>query len=251
MKYIHVMRSGLDMAYSENQNQLALWGRHYLGIFSGHAQATDAPIHARSRASSHQVNGLGNLAKGHAAGFNGMITPRQSLAYWCTVHRRVNRLGDLLGPERFLLLNFDDFCANPREGIARLAAFVGCEGSDGSLVRRLDKLAAVMRPPKGSIGRHRFQGAIEAFDPIDLEYVRELGFESGGIDEDGPKGENKMEASAAGTLVPNRGSLGTQVDRSKNGDLETEEQVCGHPTPGNTAAQTRRGSKRKHQEHRN
>src|SRR5262249_24496407 len=30
MKYIHVMRNGLDMAYSENQNQLKLWGSVFL-----------------------------------------------------------------------------------------------------------------------------------------------------------------------------------------------------------------------------
>ena len=31
MKYIHVARNGLDMAYSENQTQLALWGLSFLG----------------------------------------------------------------------------------------------------------------------------------------------------------------------------------------------------------------------------
>src|SRR5690606_16779845 len=31
MKYIHVCRNGLDMAYSTNQNQLKLWGEIILG----------------------------------------------------------------------------------------------------------------------------------------------------------------------------------------------------------------------------
>ena len=32
MRYIHVTRNGLDMAYGRNQNQPRLWGRRFLGI---------------------------------------------------------------------------------------------------------------------------------------------------------------------------------------------------------------------------
>ena len=53
MKYIHVTRHGLDMAYSSNQTQLKLWGSRLLG------RSVDA--------------GLAD----------------DSLAYWCAVHERV------------------------------------------------------------------------------------------------------------------------------------------------------------------
>lgn len=78
MKYIHVMRNGLDMAYSRNQNQLRNWGETMLGT----------PDYA--------------------------ITPYWSLKFWCHVHRRVISLGRNM-PGRFLLLNYDAFCAAPLE----------------------------------------------------------------------------------------------------------------------------------------
>lgn len=93
-RYIHVVRSGLDMAHSENQNQLALWGQHFLGS-------------ARAGGSSDNLGAWG-----------GMAGPGASLRYWCAVHKRVARLGAVLGPQRFCLLNFDALCDRPREVLA-------------------------------------------------------------------------------------------------------------------------------------
>ena len=88
MKYIHVARNGLDMAFSANQNQLRLWGPLFLG---------NAPVDP---------------------------SPRTSLKYWCHVHRRVLELGaDLQG--RFLMLNYDAFCRAPREHLPALGRFLG------------------------------------------------------------------------------------------------------------------------------
>jgi hypothetical protein len=88
MKYIHVARNGLDMAFSANQNQLQLWGRLFLG-----EAAADA-------------------------------TPRASLKYWCHVHRRVLRFGAGL-PGHFLMLNYGAFCQAPREHLPVLGRFLG------------------------------------------------------------------------------------------------------------------------------
>jgi len=86
MKYIHVARNGLDMAHSHNQNQLKLWGRHFMGEdFS--------------------------------------ISPRYSLKYWCIVHRRVLEIGQSMGAN-FLFLNYDSFCSNPEDGIKDLCGFL-------------------------------------------------------------------------------------------------------------------------------
>lgn len=133
MKYIHVMRNGLDMAHSRNQQQLQRWGDHYLD------ESFD-------------------------------VSPRSSLKFWCAVHRRVIRHGTRLG-HRFLLLNYDQFCLRPREGVSRLSDFLGVE-PDRSLMASLVRL---VQPPD-SIGRFR-EYDTDIFDAQDVAYVRELGFD--------------------------------------------------------------------------
>lgn len=134
MKYIHVMRHGLDMAYSTNQNQLKLWGRFFLG--------TDG----------YEVNAY------------------WSVKYWCLVHRRVLSLGEHM-QGRFFLLNYDAFCAAPREGLRKLLAFLGLT-IDQSVQ---SDLLAMVRVPE-STGRFKRQG-LEVFDADDIAYVRSLGFD--------------------------------------------------------------------------
>jgi hypothetical protein len=89
MKYIHVTRNGLDMAYSKNQNQLRLWGSHFI---------------------------------------NGTVdeTPHYSLKYWCIIHERVLHIGKSMG-ENFLFLNYDEFCMNPEIGLKKLFRFLGID----------------------------------------------------------------------------------------------------------------------------
>ena len=86
--YVHVMRNGLDMAYSANQNQVKLWGRSFLGV-----EVVEP-------------------------------TPRTSLDFWCRVHRRVADIGQRM-PGRFLLLNYDALCRAPQEGLRTLLRFLG------------------------------------------------------------------------------------------------------------------------------
>ncbi len=105
MKYIHVMRNGLDMAFSRNQNQLKLWGAYF---FNGEEYE---------------------------------ITPYWSLKYWRLAHRRVEKIAEQM-PGRYLLLSFDAFCTAPHEGLRLLLEFLGLtvdaetEASLISLVRR-------------------------------------------------------------------------------------------------------------------
>lgn len=135
MKYIHVARNGLDMAYSTNQNQLKLWGPALFGM------------------SGVEVN------------------PFQSLKYWCASHRRLLRIGQTLGA-RFLFLNFDHFCANPRKEARRLLDFLEIRSSEATL----DSLSALILAPK-TIGRYRGYPQGE-FDPEDVAYVAQLGFQT-------------------------------------------------------------------------
>lgn len=86
LRYIHVVRNGIDMAYSRNQNQLRLWGPSVLG--------DDSPV-----------------------------TPARSLAYWCKVHRRMQGLL-AANPQRMYWLDYNAFCRDPDAGFGRLCAFL-------------------------------------------------------------------------------------------------------------------------------
>jgi len=133
LKYIHVARNGLDMAHSRNQNQLKLWGRAFLGR---------EPV----------------------------VSPRDSLKFWCAVHRRILETRRVMGAD-FLWLDYDDFCARPAEGIATLAAFLELD-----VTGRVEPLRDLVAPPE-SVGRFKAHG-LEIFDPADVAYVAELGFDT-------------------------------------------------------------------------
>jgi hypothetical protein len=135
MKYIHVVRNGLDMAYSANQNQLGLWAPVLFG-----QPPTDSG-------------------------------PRASLKYWCQAQRRALRLGVHL-KERFVLLNYDAFCQDPGHHLPGLSQFLGV-GMEPELQA---SLLSLVRIPD-SIGRFKPRG-LASFDPSDVEYVKELGFDT-------------------------------------------------------------------------
>lgn len=134
MKYIHVVRNGLDMAHSSNQNQLKLWGRHFIGE-------------------------------------NFELSPYYSLKYWCLVHRRILEIGKTMGSD-FLFINYDDFCSNPRHGIARLYEFLELDPVNTPAA----DLLGVIRSP-ASIGRFKQHGT-QIFDQADVAYVKALGFDT-------------------------------------------------------------------------
>jgi len=89
LRYIHVVRHGVDMAFSANQNQLILWGPSVLGN-------SEAP------------------------------SPVRSLAYWCHTHRRIQRLL-AANPRRMYWLDYDALCREPVREALRLAAFLECD----------------------------------------------------------------------------------------------------------------------------
>lgn len=130
LRYVHVARSGLDMALSPNQNQLRLWGPSF-GVADGSG-------------------------------------PADSLRFWCAAHRRVLDIGANM-PGRFLLLRFEDLCADPVQHITRLLGFVGHDDPPSIAAG----LAAVVSPPT-SIGRAE---DLSMFDAADVDYVASLGFE--------------------------------------------------------------------------
>ena len=104
MKYIHVVRNGLDMAFSSNQNQLRLWGPQLLGEMHSDLQCA-------------------------------------SLKYWRFTNQRVLDFFGLDSPQ-FLFLNFDLLCQNPAQEIEKLLVFLGKEPSPLS-IRELSRIPRI------------------------------------------------------------------------------------------------------------
>ncbi|MEI7982006.1 MAG: sulfotransferase, partial [Bacteroidota bacterium] len=90
LKYIHTMRNGLDMAFSQNQQQLFNWGN----LFGVPVPGTQAEI------------------------------PEASFRYWAAVHRYILQQSACLGAEKFLMINFDTLCREPEKEIRKLLTFL-------------------------------------------------------------------------------------------------------------------------------
>src|SRR3972149_1061765 len=93
LKYIHLIRHGIDMAYSSNQSQVYNWGT----MFGIKADDPSTPL------------------------------PKLSLKYWNKANRRAMDFGYKLLRERFLVVNFDKLCTNPWCEIERLIDFLGID----------------------------------------------------------------------------------------------------------------------------
>jgi hypothetical protein len=135
LRYVHVVRHGVEMAFSGNQNQLTLWGAHVLGE-------------------------------------TGSATPARSLAYWCRVHQRMQRLL-AANRERMYWLDYDALCRDPEGETVLLCDFLQCDPA------RTQPILGEVRPPANS--RHDAQ-SIAGLNPADLAFVRSLGYRVHGID---------------------------------------------------------------------
>ncbi len=136
LRYIHVIRHGLDMAFSANQQQALNWGPHF-GIEPERLAA---------------------------------LSPSTMLDYWAVANESVMRIGPALLKDRFLLLDFDLLCAEPVETLRRLCDLVSLEASEEDVAR----LALLPRTPQ-STGRFREWGTAQ-FSEEQLGAVRRLGF---------------------------------------------------------------------------
>ena len=103
MKYIHVIRHGLDMAFSGNQEQVYKWG----DVFEIKKPAdTKEEIKA-------------------------------SLSYWLRANRRAINIGQSLLSNRFLMVNFDKLCSDPSDEVERLLHFLDIDEMDYDTLSKL------------------------------------------------------------------------------------------------------------------
>lgn len=136
IKYIHTIRHGLDMAFSENQQQLYNWG---------------------------PIFGL-ELPKSR------LDEPAASLKYWIKSNRRAIEIGEKLGDQKFLVVNFDRLCLSRKSEIEKIVSFLNIELS----TENLTALCRIPQRPK-SLGRYRAYN-ISQFDPADLNELENLDF---------------------------------------------------------------------------
>ena len=106
MKYIHVTRHGLDMAYSSNQTQLKVWGEKLL------------------RRSVEPES------------------PDDSFAYWCAAHERLLQLCELTD-QQILILPFEGLFTDADSTLSKLCSFLGLPNT---LVTARDALTALQAP---------------------------------------------------------------------------------------------------------
>ncbi len=137
LKYIHVLRHGLDMAFARNKKQLFNWG-HLFGI-DAHENESEASI------------------------------SRKQLDYWIKSSREIINTGNELLRERFYTLRYEDICLNPEKEIPPLLAFLGLSPE------MTHELKDVFQLSEGS-GRYK-QHDLKIFSKEQLDAVNELGFE--------------------------------------------------------------------------
>ena len=137
LKYIHVIRHGLDLAFSRNQVQLSNWS--FLFGLQRPRSAADVPA--------------------------------LSLKYWIAANTRAFDLAKALGPERVLIVNFDRLCLAPAQEVSRILEFVGSSFSADD-VRGLTVL-----PQTPASSDRYLRHDCSVFDRDDVDAVRRLGFE--------------------------------------------------------------------------
>jgi len=135
-RYIHTVRHGLDMAFSINQQQLYNWASLF-GI--------DLPV------SQDEV-------------------PGASFRYWVEANRKAISLGKQLGSQKFLVVNFDELCGKPSEGVKKIADFLQINPT-GELLTKASGLPVI----PVTTGRYK-EHDLNLFDPEDLSFLKDLGF---------------------------------------------------------------------------
>ena len=93
LRFLHFIRDGRDMAFSENQNQLV---KHGAAVLGDEQRKEKKPI--------------------------------RSIALWSRVNLAAAAYGETRLGDRYLRVRFEDLCAEPAENVRRIYDFFGLEG---------------------------------------------------------------------------------------------------------------------------
>lgn len=137
LKYIHVVRHGLDMAFSNNNQQLHNWGYKYGVLVDGQE--------------SHDE-----------------IAYKQ-MEYWVRSTQDAISKGKNLD-NGFLLINHSTFCMKPKEQVDRIIGFLELDVQKSTL-KHLYKIPKMSR----SLNRYKDHD-LNIFDKEQLDFVKEMGF---------------------------------------------------------------------------
>jgi hypothetical protein len=118
-RFLHFMRDGRDMAFSDNQQQLKKHGDTVLGPASWFASRFRKPV--------------------------------RSMTLWSLVNTRAADFGEQHLGDRYLRVRFEDLCSDPVATVERIYGFFGLSGD-------VEAAAAEVRPP-ATLGRWRAKGA--------------------------------------------------------------------------------------------
>ena len=137
LKYIHVLRHGLDMAFSNNLQQLKNWGWKY-GIKISKDDNQETLI-------------------------------LKQLDYWNATTKEILQLKEEYNDQIFIV-NFGELCMNPKRGVDHLLSFCDIEPSS-------DALEDIYEIPRftPSINRYR-RYDISRFSKDQLEIIKAMGF---------------------------------------------------------------------------
>jgi len=124
LKVVHVVRNGLDMAYSGNQNLLSSNGDYVLD-----AEERTWP------------------------------EPVQSMLFWSRTNLAAACYGEKLLGKKYLRLRFEDLCANPSHQVSLISRFLNGRSLPKVVV---GKMAAEVKTPP-TVDRWRAQNALDTF----------------------------------------------------------------------------------------
>ena len=138
LKYIHVLRNGLDMAFSNNKQQLNNWGWKYQIYLNGNESENELAV--------------------------------KQLDYW--IESTKDAIANSKGFEnRFLMVKHSEFCQNPQQEIDRILQF--CEINISS-----DKLKELYEIPSNPSSANRYKNYnLNIFSHEQIQFVKEMGFE--------------------------------------------------------------------------
>jgi hypothetical protein len=139
LRYVHLVRHGLDMAFSNNQAQLRSFSPWY-----------------------------GLPAVGQERGEELAVL---SLAFWAKANQRAVDVGERLLGDRFLLLRFEDVCRDPASAVEKFCNLIGAD-PDAATRARLEAM-----PSEPSTAGRSAGAQLDRFDDGDLDALRRFGYE--------------------------------------------------------------------------